>query len=497
MAGALFALGTACGSDATGTGGAGGGAGGSGGGAGGGAGGGGGAVLEPPALRGDFAFHGVEQGLSPTVFDVSADEGGNVYVAAGDAVFAKARGDETFRRFEPADAGLTRNCDAAGRVTCPIVSVGGVTPGTAVVGFKGVGNDGDFDPDWQQDSGGADVVSFDGTRLTRTRHVFIAGVPHSICESPAPDGACPDWDPIWSKGRRKLRQVLRIAVNHRVGTVHHGDVWMGGTHSTLAALVGNAEARGYPDRTVGWPGFEDARDVWEHDHPAPWLPFLRDGQRTEGLLTGDAYAVAIDPLTGDPWGSNGVRTAGKVGYGASALGFAAEMWPPFQSPQVKAWMDVWPDAAPADGSFFDALDPRWLDGTSSMSFCDDGTLWIASELHGLARVSIDRAAARTRPHDDWRGHVGVEHVALPDGKGGNAWAVACDPDGSLWVGFGWGGFGRLRNGAWEVMPPDVPRSAWGPVRSIQIDRWASRRIVYFAHVESALGPGGVTVYDGP
>jgi hypothetical protein len=35
------------------------------------------------------------------------------------------------------------------------------------------------------------------------------------------------------------------------------------------------------------------------------------------------------------------------------------------------------------------------------------------------------------------------------------------------------------------------------VRNIQIDRWTSPRIVYFAHVASALGPGGVTAYAGP
>ena len=43
----------------------------------------------------------------------------------------------------------------------------------------------------------------------------------------------------------------------------------------------------------------------------------------------------------------------------------------------------------------------------------------------------------------------------------------------------------------------LPAFARGPVRSIQIDRWATRRIVYLAHLESSVGPGAVTAYDGP
>jgi hypothetical protein len=34
------------------------------------------------------------------------------------------------------------------------------------------------------------------------------------------------------------------------------------------------------------------------------------------------------------------------------------------------------------------------------------------------------------------------------------------------------------------------------VRAIQIDRWATPRIVYVAQGASRLGPGGVTTYSG-
>ena len=109
---------------------------------------------------------------------------------------------------------------------------------------------------------------------------------------------------------------------------------------------------------------------------------------------------------------------------------------------------------------------------------------MASALHGLAR----RAADGT-----------LSHVDLPPGLGNSASAVACDPsDGSVWVGFGWGGFGRYDGGWWIVDDGAAPPFAWqNPVRNIQIDRWASPRIVYLAHAASRFGAGGVTRYDGP
>ena len=56
--------------------------------------------MKPPVVVGSFTFWGAEQGLSAKVSDVSADEAGNVYVAAGDAVFAKTRDAQDFTRFD-------------------------------------------------------------------------------------------------------------------------------------------------------------------------------------------------------------------------------------------------------------------------------------------------------------------------------------------------------------------------------------------------------------
>ncbi len=442
--------------------------------------------IPPPTEEGAFTYWSVAQGLSPGIWDVSADEGGNVYLAAGDAVYAKARGDLDFKRFEPALAGLTLNCDPLGTVACPIVSVAGAAAGRAIVGLKGIGTDADTDPDWEINSGGADVVAFDGKALTRERHVQIAGVPHQMCGDHS-SPPCSIGDIIWEEGRRKVRQVLRMAVNHDPAKIQYGDVWFAGTHGTFSLLVANPAARGWVDLTLDFPGTEARQYVWEHDHPAMYAPATINGTRQWAYLTGDSTAIAIDPTTGDPWASNETRTASKRGYGAVPNGWWAAMWPPYDATDhVKSWLDVWPDPDPADlwNGGYDAMDPSYADFVSSLSFCDDGTLWIASWVHGLARRAPDGT---------------ISYVDLPSGLGNSASSVACDPsDGTVWVGFGWGGFGRLGSGGWWTAPASAPRFAvQGPVRNIQIDRWANPRIVYVAFSDSRLGPGGVASYDGP
>jgi hypothetical protein len=438
----------------------------------------------PPVTRGDFRYYSVDQGLPPDVRDVSADEAGNVYVAAVEAVLAKRRDDTDFHRFDPAAAGITANCDAARTSTCPLVSIAGAAPGVAVVGLQGVGTDGDSDPNWELDSGGADLLAFDGAALRRTRHVEIAGAPQQMCmdHSPPP---CSVGDATFVYGRRKVRQVLRMAVNHAKGTLQYGDVWFAGTHGTFSLLVANAAQRGWTDLTARFPGTEDRQFVWEHDHPAMYQPATLNGVKQWAYLTGESTAIAIDPTTGDPWASNEFRTARKKGYGAVPNGWDAPMWPYYDTAdERRSYLDVWPDPLPANPADYDAMDPAYVDMVSSLSFCDDGTLWIASLLHGLARRAPGGA---------------ISYVSLPGGLGNDASAVACDPsDGSVWVGFGWGGFGRLRpDGTWWMQDASAPHFALqAPVGNIQIDRWTSPRIVYVAQVASHLGPGGLTVYQG-
>lgn len=471
--------------------------------------GGGGGAPTPPLTRDGWTFYGTSQGLSADVNDVSADEAGNVYVAGGDALYAKKRADTAFQRFDAASAGLTQNCyagvppeDDPGFAAaldrshptppgpaqlCPVISVAGGPAGQAMIGLKGHGTDQDLDADWAQDSGGADLVQYDGTALTRSRHVFIASPPQSICVMPDASGqlreqratSCPNPpDPFfWQVGRRKLRQVLRVAANHQAGSPLHGDYFMGGTHASITAYLHDSAARGYLDRTVNQPAkWADARDVWEHDHPA----FYSASQNA--FLTGYTYAVAVDPADGRPWCSNGYRTAWLKGYGADL--HDDSWWLEPVNAQDPLWYEFWPSNAVHTESIDDHVE--------SLAFCDDGSLWIGSSAHGLARRDPSGA---------------VQYVDLPDpaGHGNDVYAVACDPsDQSVWIGLGWGGLMRYRDGKFTALDATgSPEFVTHPVRSIQIDRWSSPRIVYAAFVPVAgtsgapARPGGVAAYAGP
>ncbi|MHB8418117.1 MAG: hypothetical protein ACYDCL_08570 [Myxococcales bacterium] len=426
------------------------------------------ATLAAPLPSSGWSYYGTGEGLSATPSDVSADEGGNVYVAGGDAVYVKSRGAGRFARFDQS-AGLTTNCDQGQTLMCPILSVAGGGAGQAFIGFQGIGTDQDLDPLWQQESGGVDAIAFDGQRVRKVRHVLIATPPGWVTE-----GAY-----TMQNGRRKGRQIFRVVFDHRQGP-HYGDVWMGGTHIGFSVLFGNPSAEGWTEYPNQYP---DAVGTWEHDHPAV-------STEAGDIETGDYYGIAIDPTTGDPWAGNEYRTAGKRGYGAGP-GAAnpnwpwVAMWPAYDAAdQMQSYWDVWPDQLAADG--FDDIDnPAWKDNTEALTFCADGTLWVGSSTLGIARRSPAGA---------------VDYYELPAGLNDDVYALACDPtDSSIWVGFGWGGLGRLHaDGSWSL-PSGGPAFSQQPVRSIQIDAWASPRIVYFAHTEDGNtgAPGGVSEYQGP
>jgi hypothetical protein len=438
----------------------------------------------PPVKRGDWTWWGRAQGLSDDVQDVSADEGGNVYVAGGDALFVKRAGDQAFLRFDAAGAGLTKGCNdpadyhdetpAKPFTMCRILAVAGASAGKAIIGFDGFNLEPQDGAAWTFKTGGADVVTFDpaAKTLARQRHVRIASPPHVICATTTFYGrvsSCPDptnwW---WVNGRRMVARVRRIVVNHDPRSPMYGDVWFGGKHGTFSALLANAEARRLPDHTAGFlPEWADAKDVWEHDHPDLW-------DAKGGFVNGEGWALSIDPRDGTVWGSNGYRTTTMQGYGAD---LSDDHW------WTGTKHDLWPDPP---GEY---LTPA-ADDVQSMSHCPDGTLWIGSLSHGLAR--FDPAGQ-------------LSFTSLPDpALRESVSAVACDPaDSSLWIGLGVGGVMRLRNGKFEAVDTTGLPFASNRVQSIQIDRWSPTRIVYFAFAPLTDGNGaivqggGVGAYAGP
>jgi hypothetical protein len=483
--------------------------------------------VTPPFTRNGWTFYGTEQGLSQDISDVSADEAGNVYVAGGDALYAKTHDGQAFLRFDASNAGLSKTCYVSGEdpasldgkqhptppspaIQCPIISVGGAAAGKAVIGFKGLGTDGDNDADWAQATGGADVVSFDGAQVARDRHVFIASPPGTICveksegcktkgmSDPSCTGietfadSCSDpYDPFfWQVGRRKLRQVERIVVNHDAASPTYGDVFMAGTHASITVLLHDAAARGWVDKTAGQGAYwADAKDVWEHDHPGVYV------SATNQFLTGETFAVAMHPTTHLPWVSNGIRTGWLYGYGASV---SNKSW--WLVPEAGAYplrYDLWRDA----GDPTDPLDPLGPtnDTIQALAFCGDGTLWVGSATHGLARFDPS-----TTGNTDPDAIGGVTYLDLPDpnAHGDNVYALACDPtDSSLWIGLGWGGVMRLKDGNFTPLDPNdqqLPAFTHQPVRSIQIDPGSATRprTVYFAFMPSKDAGGNITQGGG-
>lgn len=253
---------------------------------------------------------------------------------------------------------------------------------------------------------------------------------------------------------------------------------MCGEHATFAVLLANAAARGYVDMTAGQdPKYADEKDVWEHLHPA-----LNTPTHPEWFVNGECTALSIDPRDGKPWASNQYRTAFVEDYGASLRFVQWWMGPPAPT-GGQPWIDIWPD--PSAEQIFGAA----FDAVMSISHCADGTTWVASLQHGLARVAPNG---------------GISHLSLPDPGLGNAvTAVACDPlDQSVWIGLGHGGVMRLRGGTFEpVDSTGLPDFASHPVQNIQFDRWADRRIVYFAFAPTTSGgttsAGGIASYAGP
>jgi hypothetical protein len=440
-----------------------------------------------PIVVGHWSYYGAKQGLSADVHDVSPDEGGNVYVAGDDALYAKGASAPTFDRFDWENAGLTKNCNDPAQMNsdtpttpytqCPVISVAGAAPGKVIVGFQGFGIEADNAAAWARRTGGMDVAAFDPAQkaVSRTRHVFIASPPHVVCHTDGTEfaGTCSDPnDYWWVNGRRLVRQALRIVVNHDPSSAMYGDVWVGGNHGTFSALLANAAARGWKDLSAGWgPDWVDATDVREHLHPAitDSLGYVR---------LGAGYALSIDPRNGTVWGSNGIRTTWVTGYGAD---LSDPRW------WMGTFYDIWPDSG-----------DNWYGPTNdeirAVSHCPDGTLWIGSLTHGLARIDTGGA---------------VTTLDLPDpSTGDSVTALACDPgDSSLWIGLGTGGLLRLVGGVGGTFQPvDASRSpefASHPVASIQIDRWSTPRKVWVAFAPATdattgaiTAGGGVGAYDG-
>lgn len=325
-----------------------------------------------PVTKGSagWSFLTSANGLPPRIYGVSADEGGNLWVAGGSSGVFVLR------------AGQTQFIQAG--TPAPAISIAGGAAGVAYVGYMGAA---DCDMAW--DTGGtADVYkSGDADRLTLSgggisrQHYDIYSGPGVVRDEP--------------QGREKLCNIFRIA--------YHGptkSVWFGGNHG------------------VAW-GHADNTQVVEHTHPAinGWMR-LSNGNLHFTLLSGDYNGLAVTK-NGDLWLGGRERSA-LFPYATLNQNF----WLADDAIQ-KEKIDVWPDLVPDEPRPEQAV----LDDTFGFAPMPDGSAWAGSATRGIAYLNAQRkpVAHFVQPLIDksvtamavdplnnsvWAGHGGV------NGKGG-------------------------------------------------------------------------------
>ena len=455
-------------------------------------------VTVPDADGWHFASDGLPSG---TVMGASMDEGGNLWVAGGNAgVYLRESGRGSFRGFglgdglhpygflrgqiahdygvpDGAPADRSPSLDAT-----PVISVSGGTAGVAFVGYQGkpgcedewdryggtLADHARADPSVYK-SGDADKLMLIGGGL---------GVAHfDIYSGPGVVGN----EPL---GREKLCTVHRILYEHGSNRV-----WLGANHGFALGFAADAS-------------------VWEHVHPG-----IND---IHGWMMTDAYyGLALDAIPHkdtlgapafDVWFGGMIRTTrfrfGEEGgdywkaqprtelYATSNPGDISQD-PPAQAAYWNR-MDIWPDPIgerwdPPHGDWHsrepDARNAAdWVfDYVSGIAAMKGGDAWIASSTNGLRHVDHD-------------GHLlGDVTQYLPSRALGT---VARDPsDESVWIGY------RDGHGLTRMMPDGsmlqyagaaLGDNAGSAVWDIQIDRSGPQRRVIVAFRRGAVG-----IYDGP
>ncbi|ATB37670.1 hypothetical protein CYFUS_003095 [Cystobacter fuscus] len=432
-----------------------------------------------PPSPGDWTFYGSAEGLPPHVLGVSADEGGNLWVAGGeDGLFVLQKGQTRFRRFTQEDGlrphGYMPDGSAPpGTKYLNVISVTGGPAGVAFVGYGGKAPASGMptcEDEWDAayyagrtpdasiyKSGDADRVTLSGTGI-QVVHYDISTGPDKVAAEP--------------RGREKLCHILRIAYDPKTRSV-----WFGANHGFA---WGNADFTGYSCAPGTWN--YDCAGVMEHVHPAI------NGWNASGtgvvLLTDSYYGVSL-ASNGDVWFGGAIRST-RFRYGT--LGY--NYWRAQVQSEDRAYsanrLDVWPDAVSEPS--LPTREQRVDDNVSGMAVMGDQSVWVGSFTRGLALLDSNGQRLRTLSTE------------LVDGAG-RVSAVAADPsDASVWAGASWGeGLSRVRGGevllyGESVLPSSVH---WLPVKDIQVDRSGPQRRILIAFDGTPSKPGAVGVYTGP
>ncbi|XXF79385.1 hypothetical protein P2318_06430 [Myxococcaceae bacterium GXIMD 01537] len=453
-----------------------------------------------------WQFFGPQQGGPRFVFGVTADQGGNIWVAGGEeGLFLLKSGESTLRRFTMADGlrpyGRMRDGVGGpppGTPYLKVISVAGGPSGTVFVGYAGkppAPGMPSCEDEWDQadnegrpadpsvyKSGDADKVTLLSNGTLRVVHYDIHTGPTKV--------------PNELRGREKLCTIHRIAYDAR-----RQKVWFGGNHGFAmgeANFDGNVPSWCYDPRDWHTSGFKWDRNcvgLFEHVHPAI------NGANDE-LLT-DRYAGVAVASNGDVFFGGEVRST-RFLYGTNGENYWAAMsQTEDRSPSeyMRNRFDLWPDAV--DETRYPRRDQRVDDSVSGIAVMPDGTIWVSSYNWGLAHVRASPDVISQGYHVISRVKEDLINYWSRRPQYAHTSSIAADPlDNSIWAGAHYGGgITRLRGGSVEKYGMNVfgdlvhEQSVW----DIQVDRSHGKRrmLVAFGGVARTQKlPDGTTVVTG-
>ncbi|MCP3138977.1 ligand-binding sensor domain-containing protein [Pyxidicoccus xibeiensis] len=428
--------------------------------------------IPPLPTTAGWAFYGVEQGGPKVVYGVTADEGGNVWVAGGEeGLFLLKPGAERFKRYGLEDGlrpyGFMPDGSApAGAKYLKVISVSGGKAGTVYVGYEGMPGTGadHCESNWdgprpdpaRYKSGDADKVTLLTDGAINVVHYDIFSGPNVVRDE--------------LRGREKICSILRIKYDKNTNSV-----WFGANHGFAR---GEAEFKGAPMCN----GQLNCSGVLEHVHPH--INALNAAGNTV-LLTDAYYGVGLDP-SGDVWFGGSDRST-RFKYGTNGGNFWRAQTGTENDASNK--LDLWPDAKPE----YSKPNERVPDHVSGVAVAGDGTVWVSSFSNGLARLDASGNVV---------GRLGAGSGLVDKYLS----ALSLDPlDGSVWTGASWGGgISRVKGGSITNYSLNEFGRQYGMLRisDIQADTSTGKRRMLVAFMGS-LDPktnvqttGAIGIYSG-
>ncbi|RKH54338.1 hypothetical protein [Corallococcus llansteffanensis] len=456
-----------------------------------------------------WTFYNQELGAPRYIYGITADQGGNIWVAGGEeGLFLMKKGQTTLQRFTMSDGlhpfGRMRDGVGGpppGMPYLKVISVAGGPSGTVFVGYAGkppAPGRPTCEDEWDQsekEGRPADASVYksgDADKVTLKADGTLDVVHYDIHTGPTKVGA-------ELRGREKLCTIYRIAYDP-VKEV----VWFGGNHGFAmgdAKFDGNVPAYCWDPRP--WNTTESPKFKWEfecaglYEHVHPHI----SGSKGE-LLSDRYYGIAITD-NHDVFFGGQIRSTRFYYMTLSPDQQQGNYWDAQAYTEDKGYdwnrFDIWADQVPDYPSEAQRVD----DNVSGMAMAGNGDVWVSSFFYGLARLN-PQGQVQTKVMQDLVNYSparGSTPAMAPTS------AVATDPlDGSLWVGANWwGGITRLKGGGTVKYSADVFGTAVtsvSAVSDIQFDRSGGKRrvLMSFEGVKNpktgVVTPGLIGIYEG-